>query len=576
MSEDELVEVTPTGASTPLVKKGRRVSSVWIVPLIAAAVGGGLYYKSMQEAGQKIELHFSHGSGIDAHKTHIVYNGVSVGVVDHVALAEGNKGVIVEAELVHSAVHMAAEGSQFWLVQPRIGLGGISGLDTLLSGNYIAIQPGNGNKATHFKALSEPPAEDPGARGLKVVLVTDILNVASKGNPIYYRHVPVGIVQSHELTEDKNYIRIHALVYEKYADLVKTESLFWDVSGFEVNAGLDGVKIRAESLASMLAGGIAFDTPIHLSESELAPEGSEFALFENETLAFRRGSRISLHMGTSEGLRKGSVVKYKGFEVGEIERMEIKPDLSGVTAHVFVHESANNIAVDDSKFWIVRPKVGLSGVSGLDTIVTGNYIEVLPGSGVNASEFTLLKQPPNYDGAPTTDEDPDYNLTLVASRLGSLKPGVPVFFRDIKVGQVSGAQLSPHSDSVHVQVSIKNKYAPLIRERTHFYNASGFGMDVGLLGAKFKAASMSAILDGGIGFATPGTTSRPAMEDSTFILFDEPEEDWLTWAPSIPLGEKSDADDAIAVNQLQDSNMTRRIKNLKVNLGPIMSDENEK
>ena len=109
--------------SKPIIKKGRRISSVWIVPLVAALVGGWLYYKSVQEAGQKIVLHFNDGGGIEAHKTHIMYNGVSVGLVETVELSPANDGVLVEAELHHSAAHMAAEGSQFWLVQPRIDLG---------------------------------------------------------------------------------------------------------------------------------------------------------------------------------------------------------------------------------------------------------------------------------------------------------------------------------------------------------------------------------------------------------------------------------------------------------------------
>ena len=110
-----------------------------------------------------------------------------------------------------------------------------------------------------------------------------------------------------------------------------------------------------------------------------------------------------------------------------------------------------------------------------------------------------------------------------------------------------------------IEVSIKNQYASLVRERTHFYNASGFGMNVGLLGAKIKAASMSAILEGGIGFATPGTVAKRAAENSLFLLFEEPEEDWLTWSPPISR-EHSEDDEPVDVNQLEDENMRRRAK----------------
>ena len=560
--------------SKPVIKKGRRISSVWIVPLIAALVGGWLYYKSTQESGQKIVLHFNDGGGIEAHKTHIMYRGVSVGIVESVSIRPENDSVLVEAELHHSARHTAVEGSEFWLVKPRIDLGGISGLDTLLSGNYIAIQPGKGDKKTVFKALDEPPAENSGVRGLKIVLLTDILNVASKGNPIYYRRIPVGVVQSHELASEKNSIRIHALIYEKFADLVRSDSRFWDVSGFEVNAGLDGIKIRAESVASLLAGGIAFDTPLHLTDSPSAEPGTEFSLYKDEKHALRRGTHITLHMNSSEGLRQGSLLKYKGFPLGEIEKLTIHPNLEKVTAGIFLEDSAAAVATEGSLFWVVKPKVGLAGVSGLDTIVTGNYIEVKPGHGEPAYEFTLLKQPPHENMVVESDSDPDFNLELVAPRLGSIKPGLPIFFRDIQVGQVSGANLSPYSDSVRIQISIKNQYAPLIREHTHFYNASGFGVDLGLLGATFKAASMSAILEGGIGFATPGTSAKPAEENSLFILFDEPEKEWLTWAPTIEIPNDVE-EEQIMVNQLLDQSMIRKTKDLRSFLGFPAKNESE-
>ena len=182
------------------------------------------------------------------------------------------------------------------------------------------------------------------------------------------------------------------------------------------------------------------------------------------------------------------------------------------------------------------PQVGLSGVSNLSTIVSGQYIEVLPApkAGQAQTSFSLLGGEPNR----LLDAD-GLRLTLSASRRGSLKAGVPVTYREVQVGKVTSFELGETADRVLVHILIEPRYAALVRTGSRFWNTSGVGVDAGLFkGVKLRTESMETILSGGVAFATPNNDEMgsPAKPGQTFALFDEYDEKWLDWAPKIPLG----------------------------------------
>lgn len=557
--------------SKPVIRKQRRISSVWIVPVIAALIGGWLFYKSKQEAGIPITIHFTEGHGIAAHKTKIVFNGVPIGVVDQIHVQEDYNGVIVNATLDRKAAGMARADTLFWLVRVQIGLGGVTGLDTLISGNYIGIRPGTGAAAENFSALKQPPGRDPKAPGLHLVLTTDQLNATASGTPIYFRKVQVGEIVGHELSKERDHIRIHAMIESHYTDLVRDNSRFWDVSGLKLKAGLDGVSIEAESLTALVAGGVAFDTPIYQEPGTEVAEETEFHLYKDRESALKRGVAIDIRFETSEGLRKNAAIRYKGLVIGEVRELKISPALDEVVAHCLLDESARKVAVSNSLFWVVKPKVGLSGISGLETIVSGNHIEVLPGNGEPVFNFVGLKQAPEEEAPAGEEHDPDFNLIIVADRRGSLKQGSPIFHRDVRVGKILRTELTPGGDGVKIFASIRSRYAPLIRERTHFFNASGIGFDFSLFGGvKFKTGSVESVLEGGIAFVTPENNEMGsrAAENSIFILFQKAEETWMHWAPYIPF-DRSQDEEVVQVNQLKDPVILKRNPDLKNHWRPL-------
>lgn len=244
------------------VRRRRRMFPVvWVVPLIAALVAGYLVYDRVREFGPKITIRFKDGGGLRTGQTPIKYRGVPIGEVSAVELSEDREQVLVTARLQRSAASIAREGAIFWIVRPEVGFGNITGLGTVITGPEIQVLPGNGEAKSEFLGLDRAPiASEP--EGLKIVLRTDRPRSLKPNSPIYYRGVEVGVIQKVDLGDNAASADVHALIRQRYATLVRGGSVFWNVSGASVSAGLfSGLQVKMESLRSMVAGGIEFATP---------------------------------------------------------------------------------------------------------------------------------------------------------------------------------------------------------------------------------------------------------------------------------------------------------------------------
>jgi paraquat-inducible protein B len=234
---------------------------IWVIPLIAAIVAGYLIYGRFKEHGPEITIRFRDGSGIRVGQTPILYRGVQVGEVTGVGLSNDQRRVEIRARLLRSAGGIAREGSVFWIVRPEVGFGSISGLGTVITGPEIQALPGTGEERTEFNGLDTAPAALE-LRGLRVVLRTDRLGSLQRNSPVYYRGVEVGVVQEATLSPDATGVHVHVLIRQRYARLVRANSVFWNVSGVSFKGGIfKGVEFKLESLRSLAAGGINFATP---------------------------------------------------------------------------------------------------------------------------------------------------------------------------------------------------------------------------------------------------------------------------------------------------------------------------
>jgi len=425
MSEDK--SETPGSSDLPeaMVERGQGFSSIWLVPLVAMLVAGALLYRDLRDRGETAEITLPTAEGVEAGKTLVRYRDVVVGTVQSVRLSAGLDQVVLEARMARDSDQVLVEGTRFWVERPRIGPHGISGLTTIVSGAYVALDPGDpkGKPQRRFVGLTDPPQSLRGNEGLALRLRSDVPVLGlTYGTPVLHEGIDVGQVTRIDLSKTGKGIDIEIEVDEAYKDRVHDNSRFWNVSGVEMTAGLHGVDVQAASLEAVLAGGVAFGTPGGARGQ--AKDGAGFQLFSDQDAAFRE-----------------------------------------------YHES-----------------------QGLQVIVR-------------------------------------------TRNLGSIANGDRVLYRGVSVGKVLRSALDADARNVDVTLQIEPRFVPLVRSNTVFWNASGASADFGLSGLHVHMASLESVLLGAVAFATPNEPGPPADPSAVFRLADEAKGAWHKWAPVIPLSE---------------------------------------
>lgn len=263
-------------APAPKISRGPTLPLVWIVPLVALLVGGWMVFRQFRQHGPEITIEFADGSGLEAGKTSLEHKGVSVGVVRAVELKEDLGSVLVRVRLEKNAAALAVEGTQFWIVHPEIGLSGVRGLDTLLTGPRLNVRPGRGAPAVHFRGLERSPPLENTAEGRAFLLQADRLGSLKPGAPVFFREVKVGTVETSRLANDSASVLIRIRIHTPYVDLVRANSVFWNAGGASIKVSLLGAEVKSTSMESLFIGGVAFATPDKLSPP--AEDGAVFKL----------------------------------------------------------------------------------------------------------------------------------------------------------------------------------------------------------------------------------------------------------------------------------------------------------
>ena len=568
--KDDLL--TTGNISEPQLKSRQGISPIWILPLVALIIAGWLVYKSVVDAGINVVITFATAQGIEKGKTRVLFRGTPVGLVKDLAINKDFKGVDVQVEFVKSARTLLTEDTQFWMVEPRISTQGITGLETILRGNYIGMLPGTGDATHEFTALSEPPPMTSTEPGLQIQLTASNQGSLTTGSMVYFKGIEVGKIQRCALGKNDNVV-IDVFIRKEHASLLKKSSRFYNLSGITLEGGLSGFKIRAEALSALVKGGIGFFTPGGGKEVQNAKNGDVFHLFETKDAALQEGSWITLTSEDGMGISSRTLIKYRGLEIGRVSEVNLDQKMSHVVIKASVQGKYQTLMREGTEFWLVKPQLGLAHTKNLETLITGTYFALKPGSGKSKRTFTVLGRAPE-----TITPINGLQIVLEAERLGSIKPDDPVYFRQIKVGKVTDCRLSDNATSVSVGVDIESRYAKLVRSDSKFWKASGIDMRFGLFsGAEVKTESLEALLEGGIAFATPdknfkndtvsknpsvsnksrgvtldenGSEKKPstniaktsspsgrsARKGDKFTLHDKPEDAWLKWRPVIVLG----------------------------------------
>jgi len=614
--------------------------------------------------GLPMTLQLANGDGIIAGKTKIMYRGLKIGVVRTLDINQDKFHTVTAHILLDPrGKEILRENTEFWVIRPQISIEGIKHLNTLISGAYITFKIGDGAYSDHFVVDSSPmpkPFLRPGRHFILQSVDSGSLNI---GTPVLYKKREVGEITDIRFSKDGKHILTDVLVYAPYAQLVREDAVFWNVSGLQVDGSLSNFQVNLATLRSMLAGGIAFCNPVserldkpkpraerktifplyesrataikqvvtmrkpgeiinlrvdrltpisegapvlykniqvgevlgfkllknkeqiegHLliyekfsslinkstrfynasgvtMEASLqhfsleiesidalvaggisfftpekdAPEDREqiFFLYPNKKVALQADFLLlTLQFSSGTGINEQTKIRYQGIEIGNVNKIWFDADKEKIFATAVVEKDTAKLFRKTSELWLVKPQFELSGIKHLDTVVAGPYIDIRPGSGEKRTRFVVRDTSPSILGP-----YPGLNLILESPRLGSLKIGRPIYYRQVQIGKITGFELGPTAQNVWIHINIPPKFTALVHRESRFWNVSGLSISAGLFsGVSVKTESLETLVAGGIALATPESEEMgtPAQDGDHFILAEKAHEEWLSWAPMI-------------------------------------------
>jgi len=304
-----------------------RFSIVWIIPLLALLIALGVAWQSFSSRGPLIEISFKNGAGVAAGQTELRYRDVTVGTVETVKFSDDLASVMVGVRLDKKIAPFVDSGSKFWVVRPQVTTQGISGLDTVLSGVFIegAWDSDIGEAATTFRGLNNVPLIRPSQPGLQIALRSTANTALTDNAPILYRGIEVGRIGRAQIVPNGSYAIAEAIIYEDHRHLVTETTRFWDISGFDFSISASGAEVDFQSIASLLSGGLTFETIV--SGGEVVRDGQLFNVYEDETTArasvFNASDVETLDLSVIfadnvAGLVTGAAVELSGLKIGEV------------------------------------------------------------------------------------------------------------------------------------------------------------------------------------------------------------------------------------------------------------------
>lgn len=417
-------------------KKRGSLQLVWIVPIVAAAIGAWLAVQAFIERGPTVTIKFKTAEGLEAGKTKIKYKGVDIGLVTEVVLGEDRKTVLATAEISKQAESFLVEDTRFWVVRPRFAGGQVSGLGTLLSGSYIGIDPGKATESRQrFKGLETAPIVTGDRPGRQFVLRADELGSLEIGSPVYFRRLQVGEVIGFKLARDGREVSFRIFVRAPYDRFVTTGSRFWNASGVDVALDAAGFRVQTQSLTSILLGGIAFQTPPNVDPGPPSAPNTRFTLFANQGEAFEHPDTIAetyllLFDESVRGLSVGAAVDFRGLVIGEVTAIGLDIDpakmeiLSPVEVRIYPDRLRarllNPVSPARDPVEVLRRYVdrGLRGQLRSGNLLTGQLyvaLDFFP----NASKITFdtTRTPPRIPTVPGAFEELQIMLGNIVSQL---------------------------------------------------------------------------------------------------------------------------------------------------------------
>ena len=324
------------------IPRGLRL--IWLIPVIAALLAAYLGWQALRERGPTITVTWRTADGLVAGQTKVKYKAVELGTVEKINLSDDMSHVVVRIRMRREAEPLLTEDARIWVVRARFAEGNVSGLDTLLSGAFIVLDPGGARSPTAklaFTGLEDPPAVRSDEPGTTFVLKTSQIGALSAGSPLFFHDIPAGEVLRYTLDPDQERVTLHVFIRAPYDGFVRRGSRFWNSSGVALELGAQGMRLRMNSLSALVNGGISFDTPA--AERNGAKPVAEwiFPLYPDEARASASGYRDKIKLltrfeGSVRGLAAGAPVEIYGIQIGEVTDVKLDFDPEGASSQVTV------------------------------------------------------------------------------------------------------------------------------------------------------------------------------------------------------------------------------------------------
>lgn len=493
-----------------------RISVAWILPIVAALAAGWMFWSQWSEEGHEIEIRFDNAPGLQVGKTPLVYRGVPSGSVTGIRLDQGLKQAVVTVRLKAFANNLAREGSQFWVERPTIGISQVTGLESIVEGNSIHVQLGDGPPARRFVGLAEPPVVEEYDPGLSVVLNAKNVLMIGRGASVYFRGARVGSVEE-TITQADGSPALRVTIEHAHVDSVRTSSRFWAIPAVSVRMGPGGISLDSKGLDILAQGGIAFD---HFDRAgEAVDNGAPFELLATEALARASGEQIRIRFPDGNGLTAEETrVSYLGMPIGIVESVALDVAAGAVEASVRFEPGYEDLLKDSTAFVLVRPTISLNGISGLRTLITGTYIDCKPRPGGEPSRQFLGKSMSHDEWEEAEEQRSGLRLKLRPSEPTGVTQGAPVFFRGIAVGVVSDKRLDVNGRSL-VEVVILDEFRDQVAANARFWSIAAASVTAGPGVLEVDIEGLQTLVRGGIAFEVFGEPEGEVTDDSEFELF---------------------------------------------------------
>jgi len=494
----------------------RRLSWAWLFPILAAAATIWLFWSDWRSNGPEVEVRFDSAPGIQAGKTPLIYRGVTAGIVKRVRLDAGLDQVILVVQLKAFASELAREGTVFWIDQPVVGLGDTSGLDALIQGNSLQARIGNGPPATSFVGVPNVPLTPLNSPALVLKLRSPNIPLLDRGSPLFYRGVPVGVVED-KILDPNGVPYLHVTVEQKFAETVRSNARFWSVPAASLKIGQGGVKLDLLGLKAILLGGVEFD--VFGQPGEPATNGSEFTLYTDEVAAKATGREVRITFKDGQGILKGATeVRRLGIPVGIVESVTLNEETQTIDTVVRFQPAYEAMHKAGTVFTLVGPRISLNGVSGLDTLVSGPYIDCEPGNGPEVVDNFVGQTSQNDGSLSAEDLRAGVHITLRAGKLANLHESTPVLYRGLTVGQVVSKSINEAGEPT-LGVVVRKDYANTLVKNSRFWIVPATSVEVGAGMLKVDIAGIKTLLQGSLAFDNFDPREEMAASGALFELF---------------------------------------------------------